>query len=129
MTLKITGEGKILQRRGSHNHEAVPALVQVQQFFFSFYWSIQVQKFFILFLFLYWSIQVQKLEAEKMEEILKNPETATGKKLLLAISEEILNPEMAAFASSFNTIQRKLHRRLKKMKEVQVSLLSGIEGK
>ena len=127
MTLKITGEGKILQRRGSHNHEAVPALVQVQQFFFSFYWSIQVQKFFILFLFLYWSIQVQKLEAEKMEEILKNPETATGKKLLLAISEEILNPEMAAFASSFNTIQRKLHRRLKKMKEV--SLLSGIEGK
>ena len=70
---------------------------------------------------------MQKLEAEKMEEILKNPETATGKKLLLAISEEILNPEMAAFASSFNTIQRKLHRRLKKMKEV--SLLSGIEGK
>ena len=89
MRLKITRAGKILQKRGNHNHEAVPAL-----------------------------IQVQKLEAEKMEEILKNPETATAKNLLLSISEEILNPEMAAFASSYNTISKKLHRRLKKMKEV-----------
>ena len=29
MQVKTTGEGKILHRRGSHNHEAVPALVQV----------------------------------------------------------------------------------------------------
>ena len=96
MTLKITVEGKILQRRGIHNHEAVPA-----------------------------HVQVQKLEEEKMEEILKNPETATGQKLLLLISKEILNPEMAAFASSYSTIKRKLHRRLKKMKEVQFALSTG----
>ena len=84
----MTGEGKILQRKGSHNLEAMPAL-----------------------------IQVQKLEVKKMEEILKNPDTARVKMFSFQ-SQEILNPEMAAFASSYKTIQRKLHRRLKKMKEI-----------
>ena len=28
--VKTTGDGKILHRRGSHNHEAMPALIQVQ---------------------------------------------------------------------------------------------------
>ena len=63
-------------------------------------------------------IQVQKLEAKKLEEVLRNPETATAKNLLASISKEILNPEMAAFASSYQTIAVKLRRRLKKMKEV-----------
>ena len=63
-------------------------------------------------------IQVQKLEAKKLEEILRNPKTATAKNLLLSISKEILNPEMAAFASSYATIAVKLRRRLKKMKGI-----------
>ena len=45
-------------------------------------------------------IKVRKLEVEKMDEILENPKTATAKNLLASISKEILNPEMAAFASS-----------------------------
>ena len=63
-------------------------------------------------------IQVKKLEAKKLEEVLRNPKTATAKNLLASISKEILNPEMAAFASSYQTIAVKLRRRLKKMKEV-----------
>ena len=63
-------------------------------------------------------IQVQKLEAKKLEEVLRNPETATAKNLLASISKEIHTPEMAAFASSYQTIAVKLRRRLKKMKEV-----------
>ena len=86
--IRTTKENKILYRRGSHNHEAMPALVQVR-----------------------------KLEAEKMEEILRSPNTATAKNLLLSISKEILNPEMAAFASSYETIAVRLRRRLKKMKK------------
>ena len=58
-------------------------------------------------------VQVQKLEAEKLEEMLKNPETANAKNLLLSISKEIHNPEMAAFTSSQTTLARKLQRRLK----------------
>ena len=61
-------------------------------------------------------VQVQKLEAEKLEEMLRNPETACAKNLLLSISKEILNPEMAAFASSLATLAKKLQRRLKEMK-------------
>ena len=70
----------------NHNHEANPALVQVQN-----------------------------LEAEKLEEMLTNPETASAKNLLLAISREIFNPEMAAFASSLNTLAKRLQRRLTEM--------------
>ena len=76
-----------MHRKGTHNHEAKPALVQVQ-----------------------------KLEAEKLEEMLKNPETASAKNLLLSISRKILNPEMAAFASSYATLAKKLQLNLKKMK-------------
>ena len=60
--------------------------------------------------------QVQKLEAEKLKEMLKNPETASANNLLLSISTEILNPEMAAFASSYATLAKKLQLNLKKMK-------------
>ena len=60
--------------------------------------------------------QVQKLEARKMEEMLRNPKTANAKNLFFSISEEILNPEMAAFASSYETIRAKFQRRLRKMK-------------
>ena len=63
-------------------------------------------------------VQVQKLEDEKLEEMLKNPETASAKNLLLSISREILNPEMAAFASPYATLARKLQRKLKKIKKV-----------
>ena len=73
----------------NHNHEANPALVQVQ-----------------------------KLEAEKLEEMSTNPKTASAKNLLLSISREILNPEMAAFTSSLNTLAKKLERRLKEKKTV-----------
>ena len=66
--------------------------------------------------------QVQKLEAKKLEEILRNPETANAKNLLLSISKEILNPEMAAFASSYQTIRVKLRRRLKKMNKVSAEV-------
>ena len=90
--MKTTREGKILHRKGTHNHEAKPALVQVQ-----------------------------KLEAEKLEEMLKNPETASAKNLLLSISREILNPEMAAFASSYATLAKKLQLKLKKLKKVPES--------
>ena len=62
--------------------------------------------------------QVQKLEAEKLAEMLKNPETASAKNLLLSISREILNPEMAAFASSYATLAKRLQLKLKKTKKV-----------
>ena len=67
-------------------------------------------------------VQVRKLEAEKLEEILRNPKTANAKNLLLSISKEILNPEMAAFASSYATISVKLRRRLKKMRQVSAEV-------
>ena len=51
-----------------------------------------------------------------MEESLRHPKVATAKNLLVAISKEILNPEMAAFASSYQTIAVRLRRRLKKLK-------------
>ena len=91
--LKTTADGKVLYRKGIHNHEAIPALVQVQ-----------------------------KLEEEKLEEMLRNPETASAKNLLLSISKEILNPQMAAFASTHATLARKLQRRLKEMKKVSAHL-------
>ena len=47
-----------------------------------------------------------------MEEMLENPKTANTKTLLAAISKEILNPEMAAFASSYASIDKKLQRKL-----------------
>ena len=62
-------------------------------------------------------IQVRKLEATKMEEILENPKTANAKDLLASISKEILNPEMAAFASSHSSIEKKLQRKLRKIKD------------
>ena len=55
---------------------------------------------------------------EKLEEMLRNPETASPRNLLLSISKEILNPEMASFASSLTTLAKKLQRRLKEMKQV-----------
>ena len=60
-------------------------------------------------------IQVRKLETEKLEEIVRNPKLATAKNLLVSISKEIINPEMAAFASSYQTIAVRLRRRLKKL--------------
>ena len=85
--IRTTKENKILYRRGNHNHDAMPAL-----------------------------IQVKKLESDKMEEILRNPKSANAKNLLVSISKEILSPEMAAFASSYQTLAVRLRRRLKKMK-------------
>ena len=64
----------------------------------------------------YLDAQVRKLEAEKMEEILENPKTANTKTLLASISKEILNPEMAACASSYASIDKKLQRKLRKMR-------------
>ena len=55
-----------------------------------------------------------------MEEILRNPETATARNLLLSISKEIHNPEMAKFASSPQSISKKLSRRLRKLKVVSI---------
>ena len=43
-----------------------------------------------------------------MAEILKSPETANTKDLVASISREILNPEMAACASSYESIDKKL---------------------
>ena len=57
------------------------------------------------------------LEVEKMDEILENPKTATAKNLLASISKEILNPEMAAFASSHDSIMKKFQRKIRKMKD------------
>ena len=108
MRVRTTLDGKILQRRGKHNHEATPALIQVRKNTAS---KINHKIMSAL-------IQVKKLEAKKLEEVLRNPKTATAKNLLASISKEILNPEMAAFASSYQTIAVKLRRRLKKMKEV-----------
>ena len=51
-----------------------------------------------------------------MEEMLENPKTANAKNLLASISKEILNPEMAAFASSYASIDKKLQRKLRKIK-------------
>ena len=110
MRVRTTLDGKILQRRGKHNHEATPALIQVRKNTAS-----KINHKITIMAAL---IQVKKLEAKKLEEVLRNPETATAKNLLASISKEILNPEMAAFASSYQTIAVKLRRRLKKMKEV-----------
>ena len=84
-----TKDGKILYRRKEHNHEAVPAM-----------------------------IQVRKLEAEKMEEALRDPENARARTLMSSISEGILTSEMAACASSFGSLQKKLNRRLHKLREL-----------
>ena len=62
-------------------------------------------------------LKVRKLEVEKMDEILENPKTATAKNLLASISKEILNPEMAAFASSHDSIMKKFQRKIRKMKD------------
>ena len=51
-----------------------------------------------------------------MAEILKSPETANTKDLVASISREILNPEMAAVASSYESIDKKLKRKLKSMR-------------
>ena len=51
-----------------------------------------------------------------MAEILKSPEMANTKDLVASISREILNPEMAACASSYESIDKKLKRKLKSMK-------------
>ena len=59
---------------------------------------------------------MRKLEAEKLEEMLENPKTANTKTLLANISKEILNPDMAAFASSYASIDKKLQRKLRKMR-------------
>ena len=58
-----------------------------------------------------------------MEEMLENPKTANAKNLLASISKEILNPEMAAFASSHSSIEKKLQRKLRQMKDKE-SLIS-----
>ena len=120
LQVKTTGEGKILYRRGTHNHEAMPALVQVCFFFclFSQVQNINNHNHEVMSIL----TQVQKLEAKKLEEILRNPETANAKNLLFSISKEILNPEMAAFASSYQTIRVKLRRRLKKMNKVSAEV-------
>ena len=61
-----------------------------------------------------------------MEEMLENPKTANAKNLLASISKEILNPEMAAFASSHSSIEKKLQRKLRQMKD-KGSLISTYE--
>ena len=55
------------------------------------------------------------METEKLEEIVRNPKVATAKNLLVAISKEIINPEMAAFASSCHALAKRLQRRLNKI--------------
>ena len=131
--LKTTKEAKILQRRGEHSHEAQPAFVQVfcilcsQVLFSSFSgWILFLRNCLLVLICIlstYFyetnptSTQVRQLEAKKMEEILRNPETATAKDLFFSISKEILNQEMASFASSYAAITRRLQRRLKKMRE------------
>ena len=59
--------------------------------------------------------QVQKLETKKLEEASKNPATANARSLHLSISKEIFNPQMAAYASSFTTISKRLQRTLQRM--------------
>ena len=86
-----TKDGKIRYRRKEHNHQAVPAM-----------------------------IQVRKLEAEKMEEALRDPDNARARNLMSSISEGILTPEMAACASSFGSLQKKLDRRLHKLRELSL---------
>ena len=51
-----------------------------------------------------------------MAEILKSPEMANTKDLVASISREILNPEMAAVASSYESIDKKLKRKLKSIR-------------
>ena len=86
-----TREGRILYRRRSHNHQPMPDM-----------------------------IKVRRLEAEMMEEILKDPSTAHVKLLMSSISDKILTPEMALFASSFGSLEKKLKRRLTKLEELVV---------
>ena len=122
--LKTTKEAEILQRRGEHSHEAQPAFVQVFCILCSqvcFPLNCLLVLICILSTYFYETnptfTQVRQLEAKKMEEILRNPETATAKDLFFSISKEILNQEMASFASSYAAITRRLQRRLKKMRE------------
>ena len=84
----LTREGKILYRRNRHNHSPMPDM-----------------------------IKVRRIEAEMMEEILKDPATAHIKVLVSSISARILTPEMALFTSSFGSLEKKLKRRLTKLKE------------
>ena len=59
--------------------------------------------------------KVQMLESKKLEEALKDPATANARSLHLSISKEIFNPQMAAYASSFTTISKRLQRTLQRM--------------
>ena len=88
----VSREGRILYRRRLHNHQSVPDM-----------------------------IKVRRLEAEMMDEILKDPATAHVKVLMSSISERILTPEMALFTSSFGSLEKKLKRRLTKLKQLKMN--------
>ena len=88
----VSREGRILYRRRGHNHPPVPDM-----------------------------IKVRRLEAEMMDEVLKDPATAHVKVLMSSISARILTPEMAVFTSSFGSLEKKLKRRLAKLKELETN--------
>ena len=86
----VTKDGRIVQRKKEHNHGPVTAL-----------------------------LRVRRVESEAMEEQLESPGSASGRALVAAIAGQLVTPEMEAYATSPLAIERKLQRKLAKMRQLQ----------
>ena len=88
----VTKDWRIVQRKNEHNHGPMSAL-----------------------------LRVRRVESEAMEEMLEEPSSASGRALVAAIAGQLVTPEMEAYASSPQAMERKLLRKLAKIRQLQAS--------